>query len=133
MLCTIRGESELVNVKLQLPLGMDLEEEEMTGRIVVTGISGTGSADGKNVQVGDILRAVTAREKRMAYPEGNVVLGGIGRPQMVTSFVPIDKNVDFGTVLEAIKSNMLTSDSSPDIAMRTPGEITMLLERPIKK
>jgi hypothetical protein len=112
---------------------MDLEEDETTGRIVITGISGTGSADGKNVRVGDILRAVTAREKRMAYPEGNVVLGGIGRPQMVTSFVPIDKNVDFGTVLEAIKSNILTSDSSPDPAMRTPGEVTMLLERPIKK
>ena len=126
------GKSSLETVKLPLPLGIDLEQSPEDGLIKVVGISGSGSADGKNVQVGDVLRGVTAREKRMAYPGSQVAMGGIGQPQLVTSFIPCKRSIELDYVLEAIGSMRTTANSHPDPAMLEEGEATLLLERPYK-
>jgi hypothetical protein len=124
------GTSSLVTVALPLPLGLDLEQDDASGIISVVAVSGSGSADGDNVKVGDIVRAVTAREKRMAYPQGQVALGGIGRPQLVTSFVPCPVGIPLDVVLDAVSSNADTAASHPDPLMTQPGLVTLLLERP---
>jgi hypothetical protein len=124
--------SKLETITLPLPLGIELEQSEEDGMIRIINLSGTGSADGSNVRIGDILRALTAREKRMVYPQGNVALGGIGRPQLVTSFLPLKKGVPLDLVLDAIMSNQEINSSSDDLNLRRPGLITLIVERTIK-
>jgi hypothetical protein len=72
------GKSELLKVQLPLPLGIDLEQSPKDGIIRVVSVSGKGSAKNteETVKVGDILRAVTARVKKMSYPQQQVALGG---------------------------------------------------------
>lgn len=127
------GSSKLVQERLPLPLGIDVEQSEEDGMIKITGIADQGSVttSGANVQIGDVLRALTAREKRMVYPRTNVALGGIGRPQLVTSFLPLKKGVPLDLVLAAMKSNLETNPTSDDPYLRSPGEITLILERKI--
>eukprot|EP01041_Mallomonas_annulata_P005722 gene5722-11555_t len=126
-----RGSSELVTLRLSLPLGVDLEQNE-DGWIRIQNISGYGSADGTNLRIGDVIRAVTAREKKMAYPMGNVMFGGIGKPQLVTSFKPCEVYTPLQDVIDAILSHAITSSdgSHPDVTMTEPGDVTLIVERP---
>lgn len=125
------GKSSIQTLSLPLPLGLDLEQSPEDGLIKVVDISGTASADGENIQIGDILRGVTAREKRMAYPGFQVAMGGIGKPQLVTSFIPCKRGIDLEYVLQAIGSMKTTATSHPDPAMFEEGKATLVLERPL--
>ena len=60
-------------------------------------------------------------------------LGGCGRPSLVQSFITCERGADFDSVLAALKSNLETSDASPDPDMQKPGLVTLLLERPLTK
>lgn len=86
----------------------------------------------KSLKIGDILRGLTAREQKMGYPFGNVALGGIGRPQLVTTFIPVKRGDDFDMILDKIASHNDLSDSNPDPAMSLPGQVTFIVERRIK-
>ena len=99
--------------------------------IVVTSVTGKGSAcaEDEGILPGDILRMVTAREKRMAYPQANVSLGGIGRPQLVTSAVFCERKLDIEYILAALASNLEVASAHPDALMLRPGVPTLLLER----
>jgi len=125
------GKSILVTRQLPLPLGIELEQGD-DGLIVVSSVSGKGSAarDASGLMVGDILRMVTGREKRMSYPQTNVSLGGIGRPQLVATAFFCERKKDISEILAAIASNNIVASSHPDPLMCKPGIITMLLERP---
>ena len=45
------GKSSIQTLSLPLPLGLDLEQSPEDGLIKVVDISGTGSADGENIQI----------------------------------------------------------------------------------
>jgi len=125
------GKSELLKVQLPLPLGIDLEQSPKDGIIRVVSVSGKGSAKNteETVKVGDILRAVTARVKKMSYPQQQVALGGIGRPQLATTILFCERRRDLDEILDGLASNLETADAHPDDAMRIPGIPTLLLER----
>ena len=126
------GKSRLVQRQLPLPLGIDLEQGS-DGLVKVVSVSGRGSAKTgeEGFLAGDILRMVTSREKRMAYPQGNVSLGGIGRPQLVTTAVFCERKRSLDDILAALASNLDVADSHPDPMMLKPGSPTLLLERKI--
>jgi hypothetical protein len=71
--------SELLQLQLRVPLGLLIEEDASTGRIVVTGALPGFSALGQ-VQAGDVIRAVTC------YAE---VVSGAPMWQQVTSGTPM--------------------------------------------
>jgi len=71
--------SVLVQVELGFPLGLVLEAGEGAPAVaVVSEVTPGGAADAAQVQVGDVLRAVTAAMMSMTYPPGNLLLGGKG-------------------------------------------------------
>jgi hypothetical protein len=76
-------------------MGLELEQGEEDGLIRITGVTGRGSATGEEVSPGDILRGLTAREVRMVYPDKQVALGGVGRPQLVRDICDI---TDLGSI-----------------------------------
>ena len=130
-----QGQSDCVSCRLALPLGMDIEQSDEDGMCRIVGITGQGSAasNGNNVRVGDIVRAVTSRAKHMVYPQAQVVLGGIGRPQLVTTFLPIERRpTALDALLDGIRSNLEVSPSSDDFGLREPGMVQLVLERPRK-
>mmetsp|Transcript_33384 Transcript_33384/g.56044 ORF Transcript_33384/g.56044 Transcript_33384/m.56044 type:complete len:204 (-) Transcript_33384:189-800(-) len=129
-----KGTSQLVKVTLPLPLGMTIEQSDEDGCCRIIEISGTGSANSgstDNVRCGDIVRAITSREKKMVYPQAQVALGGIGRPELVTSFVPVERRPDaLDQVLNGIVSNSEISPNSDDDSLRREGKVQLILERP---
>ena len=114
-----------------MPLGIDLEQSPKDGIIRVMSVSGKGSAKNteETIKVGDILRAITARVKKMSYPQQQVALGGIGRPQLATTIVFCERRRGLDEILDGLASNQETADAHPDDAMRVPGIPTLLLER----
>ncbi len=125
--------SSLETYKLELPLGIDIEQSDEDGICRIVGISGTGSANSaENVKVGDMVRAITAREQHMVYPQAQVALGGIGRPQLVTTFLPIERRLDaFDKLMDGIRSNLEVSSNSDDVRLREQGRVQLVLERPL--
>lgn len=78
--------SELFCVRLDLPLGMLLEESAAVGEgrsaAEVVELFDIGSAITNGVRIGDVVRATTACKMGMATPTWQLMLGGIGRPTM---------------------------------------------------
>ena len=125
--------SSLETYKLELPLGIDIEQSDEDGICRIVGISGTGSANSaENIKVGDMVRAITAREQHMVYPQAQVALGGIGRPQLVTTFLPVERRPDaFDKLMDGIRSNLEISSNSDDAGLREQGRVQLVLERPL--
>ena len=86
------GTSKLLCARLDLPLGMLLEEDDVDPEATVPGLgpqllrvaelydSGT-AADG-GVRVGDLVRGTTFVTMGMSYPTWQLALGGVGRPTL---------------------------------------------------
>jgi hypothetical protein len=112
--------SVLVCVRLDLPLGMLLEESE-TGCQVVAELLDGGSARAGGVQEGDLVRATTAVFMGMTYPTWNLMLGGVGKPALQKALMPtLGEPVE--KVMAAIGSNARAQQGN--------GQIVLLLERP---
>lgn len=73
--------TRVVQATICPPLGVAFEEDATTREIVVTEVlPGSNAETVGGIAVGDVLRACSAMIPEMKYPQGNVLLGGIGRP-----------------------------------------------------
>tara|TARA_B100000524_G_C23619835_1_gene359253 strand:+ start:568 stop:1227 length:660 start_codon:yes stop_codon:yes gene_type:complete len=98
-------DSELICVRLEMPLGMLLEETTVEDSTAPTGADApplvnvpkvaelfeTGSALGGGVIAGDMIRATTALVMGMSYPAWQLMLGGVGTPTMQKQLVNTQK------------------------------------------
>lgn len=123
--------SELLVMRLDMPLGM-LIEEAQPGRVEVVELAEGGGAYGK-VEPGDVLRATTACMMAMSYPAWQVMLGGVGRPSVQKKLLPVapgQASADsasaaqqtFEDVMGAIQSN---ADGMPG----GNGQVILIIER----
>jgi len=122
-------QSQLLSVRLDLPLGMLLEEDETrednaNPKIVVAELLEGGSARVGGLEVGDLLRATTAMSMAMSYPTWNLLLGGIGRPKfqkvlLETAGEPFEK------IMQALGSNSVNAGGN--------GQVILFVERPCTK
>jgi len=115
--------SSLLCVRLDLPLGMLLEETETADGAsapAVVELFDIGSAVTSGVRKGDVVRAATACKMQMATPTWQLMLGGIGRPTMQKMLYVTDGE-PFETVLAAISSNSREQQGN--------GQIVLLVER----
>mmetsp|Transcript_66223 Transcript_66223/g.181556 ORF Transcript_66223/g.181556 Transcript_66223/m.181556 type:complete len:238 (+) Transcript_66223:88-801(+) len=116
--------SQLLCLRLDLPLGMLLEESEAAdgrpGAPAVVELFDVGSAITSGVRKGDVVRATTACKMQMATPTWQLMLGGIGRPTM-QKMIYVTDDQPFETVLAAISSNSREQQGN--------GQIVLLLER----
>ena len=70
----------------------------------------------------------------MVYPQTQVALGGVGRPQLVTAFLPIErKPTALDMLLDGILSNLEVSQNSDDMQLQSEGMVQLVLERPKRK
>lgn len=120
--------SQLLCVRLDLPMGMLLEEEDglekEDGRsktCTVAELFDSGSARPSGVRLGDMLRATTAVKMAMSYPAWQLMLGGIGKPSLQKILFATDGQ-PFDVVLAAISSNSREQQGN--------GQAVLLLERP---
>ena len=118
-------ESSLLCVRLDLPLGMLLEQEEgegpTAGAMVVGELLDDGSARAGGVLVGDLLRATTAVSMQMSYPTWQLMMGGVGRPQLQKILFPTASE-PFEKVMAALGSNSREQQGN--------GQVVLLIERP---
>lgn len=135
----ILSSSELLAVRLDMPLGLLLEEAEQgevaeggssedadaTSKprappaVVVVDLLG-GSAEGGGVRRGDLVRATTGVSMAMSYPAWQLILGGVGRPTLQKVMFPT-LGQPFDAVLAAITSNSRAQQGN--------GQVILLLER----
>ena len=106
--------SKIVVCEASLPLGMILgEHETLMGMTAVDEILKDSNAEKAGVQVGDLLRGVTAC--RMEMDTSNtwqLMAGGIGRPKTVRFMFSTDDE-KFETVMEAVGSNRFDPQERP--------------------
>ena len=106
--------SKIVVCEASLPLGMILgEHETLMGMTAVDEILKDSNAETAGVQVGDLLRGVTAC--RMEMDTSNtwqLMAGGIGRPKTVRFMFSTDDE-KFETVMEAVGSNRFDPQERP--------------------
>lgn len=118
--------SELLCVRLDLPLGMVLEEDApvpskaVVAPIVMELLDGGSARDG-GVLVGDLLRATTYVTMGYKYETWKMMLGGGGTPALQKSLMPTS-NQPFEQVMAAIASNSQQE--------RGNGQIVLMIERP---
>ena len=123
--------SRLLSVRLDMPLGMLLEEDATTmpgaegtssmPLLVVAELLEDGSARKGGVQVGDLIRATTAVTMAMSYPTWNLIAGGIGRPKL-QKILFSTQNEPFEKVMAALGSNAREQQGN--------GQVVLMLERP---
>ena len=124
-------DSDLLSVRLDMPLGMLLEEQAADEQSNADGGSGPpsavvaellndGSARTGGVQEGDVLRACTAVRMAMSYPTWNLLLGGVGKPSLQKVLFQADGE-SFETVMAALGSNSQTQQGN--------GQVILFLER----
>ena len=116
--------SSLLCVRLDMPLGMLLEEEtegDLRGSMVVAELLEDGSAKAGGVAVGDVLRATTAMTMQMSYPTWQLMMGGVGQPRLQKVLLPTDKE-PFEAVMGGIASNARERQGN--------GQLVLVLERP---
>lgn len=121
--------SRLLSVRLDMPLGMLLEEDggstaddaAATLAPVVGELLDGGSASSGGVCVGDLLRATTAVKMGMSYPTWQLMLGGVGKPKL-QKVLYSTYNEPFETVMAALGSNSQQQQGN--------GQIILFLERP---
>ena len=117
--------SSLLCVRLDMPLGMLLEEEDgdgpFAGAMRVAELLEDGAAKSGGLQVGDALRATTGVSMQMAYPTWQLMLGGGGQPKLQKILFPA-QGQPFETVMAAIASNAREQQGN--------GQVILLIERP---
>lgn len=123
-LAPTRDASELVAVRLDLPMGLVLvqesEPETDASPVVVEELLDGGSAREGGVLPGDVVRACSGCSMAMSYPAWQVMLGGVGRPTLQKVMVMCDgKPLEY--VLGAVGSNSVESGGN--------GQVILLLER----
>lgn len=73
--------TRVVQATIFPPLGVSFEEDASTREIVVMEVlPGSNAEKVGGIAIGDILRACSAMVPEMKYPQGNLLLGGVGRP-----------------------------------------------------
>ena len=106
--------SKIFACEASLPLGMILgEHETIIGMTAVDEILEDSNAEKAGIQVGDLLRGVTAC--RMEMDTSNtwqLMAGGIGRPKTVRFMFSTDDE-RFETVMEAVGSNRFDPQERP--------------------
>ena len=115
--------STLLCVRLEMPLGMILEEAESgtaAGAPFVAELLDDSNAGKGGVEVGDVIRASTAVTMGMSYPAWQLIMGGVGRPQLQKVLMPT-KGEPFEKVMAAVTSN--------SAQMQGNGQIVLILER----
>lgn len=105
---------QVINVT-NLPLGIILgESEEFSGSTVVDEVAEDSNANIAGLQVGDLLRAISACQMILVTPTWQVLAGGIGRPKSSRYMLSVD-NRSFEEVMEAIQSNRMDPEQRPII------------------
>ena len=109
--------TRVVQATIMPPLGIVFEEDAGAGEIVVTEVlPGSNAEEVGGIRAGDVLRACSAMIPEMKYPQGNLILGGVGRPgfRRVLYIVPraheFKPNVTFDQTMGAIMSNSKAGD-----------------------
>lgn len=102
------GESYILTVEAELPLGMilGLDEEEIYGATRVDEVAEGSNAKAAGVQVGDIVRAMTACQTTMETPTWQLMVGGIGQPKTKRFMYSADSR-PFEEVMDAVSSNRM--------------------------
>lgn len=118
--------SRLLAVRLEMPLGMVLEEDapvpsKAVAAPVVVDLLEEGTARVGGIRLGDVVRATTYMTMGVRYETWQLMLGGGGTPALQKALMPT-ANQDFEQVLLAIASNSRTE--------RGNGQIVLLVERP---
>ena len=113
-------ETALLCARLDLPLGLLLEEEAPNVVRVIELLDG-GSASAGGVRVGDALRGMTAVTMGMSYPTWQLMLGGVGTPKLQKMLIPVDAKLPFEQVMAALGSNAREAQGN--------GQVILLLER----
>jgi hypothetical protein len=116
------SDSSLLCTRLNMPLGMLLEEAEddASGALVVAELV-DGAAKEGGVQVGDLLRATTGVSMQMSYPTWQLMMGGVGRPTL-QKILMATEGEPFERVMAAIASNAREQQGN--------GQVVLVLERP---
>ena len=125
-------ESELLCVRLDMPLGMLLEEITLppaagadaaangTVAVAVAELFDEGSAISGGVRLGDLVRATTAVTMAMSYPAWQLMLGGVGKPSL-QKVLFATAGAPFDATLAAITSNSAERQGN--------GQVVCLVER----
>jgi hypothetical protein len=96
-------ESDLLCMRLDMPLAMLLEENDDAAVEVLELLDG-GSAREGGVREGDLLRATTAVTMAMSYPTWQLMMGGVGKPSLQKVLFST-QGEPFEKVMAAIASN----------------------------
>ena len=122
------GLSTLLCVRVEMPLGMLLEEDFAAGAegdkqlaLFVGELLEDSAAQTAGVCEGDLLRATTGMRMGMAYPTWQLLMGGVGKPTLQKVLLPT-LGQPFETVMAAIGSNSVQQQGN--------GQVILLLERP---
>ena len=122
----LKKKSQLLSVRLDLPLGMLLEEdaagESVVATVVVAELLEGGSAREGGLQVGDLLRATTAMSMAMSYPTWNLLLGGVGRPSFQKVLLTTEGE-PFEKIMQALGSNSVEAGGN--------GQVVLFIERAV--
>ena len=127
--------SQLLSVRLDMPLGMLLEETDVPPHnklqdeavsvkparaVVVAELLEGSSAAAGGVKEGDLIRATTAVKMAMSYPTWQLMMGGIGKPTLQKVLFPIEGQ-DFEAVMAALASNSKQQQGN--------GQVVLFIER----
>ena len=126
------GTSELLCARLDMPLGLVIEEGDLEDDATVPGLgpqqlsvietTSDGSAAKGGVLPGDLLRGTTFVTMGMSYPTWQLIVGGVGRPTLQKQLMPT-LGQSFEQVMAALSSN------SQEGGNQGNGQIVLLLER----
>jgi len=126
------GTSTLLCARLDMPLGMVLEEEDVDADAKVPGLGPQqlrvvevydgGAAAAGGIVPGDLVRGTTFVTMGMSYPTWQLIAGGVGRPTLQKQWMPT-LGQSFDQVMTAIGSNSREGGNQGN------GQIVLLLER----
>ena len=118
------GTSQLLCVRLNMPLGMLIEEAEegeaAAGNPVVGELLDDSSAAAGGVAEGDVIRATTGVIMGMSYPTWQLMMGGVGKPSLQKVLMPTSGE-PFEKTMAAIGSNAQAQQGN--------GQVVLVLER----
>jgi len=118
------GTSQLLCVRLDMPLGMLIEEAEegeaAAGNPVVGELLEDSSAAAGGVAEGDVIRATTGVIMGMSYPTWQLMMGGVGKPSLQKVLMPTEGE-PFEKTMAAIGSNSQAQQGN--------GQVVLVLER----
>ena len=118
-----------VQMTVPPPLGISFEENTETGEIFVAEIARGSNADAAGVaKVGDVLRAASAMVPEMKYGQGNLLLGGNGRPgfRRVLYMVPNGEDYRPGASFDQSIGAVVSNSRAGNF------DVTLVLERRLR-